>query len=68
MEKGAIYNITSKKLKMSHHHKNIAGWTFTSMSIRDAPYFPPLEHYGLFWTYRPIKDGYAHSNMYIFHF
>ena len=39
----STYIVTSKKLKMLRHHKNIAGWTLTSMSICDAPYFPPLE-------------------------
>ena len=36
--------IASKKLKKLRHHENIAGWTLTSMSVRDAPYyFPALE-------------------------
>ena len=40
--------IASKKFKMLRHYKNIAGWTLTSMSVCDAPYFHPLNNNGLF--------------------
>ena len=38
------------------HHKNIAGWTLTSMSVRDAPYFPTpstiMDCSGKIWRFK----------------